>query len=109
MQARLAAAQLALVGDVVMDERGALEELDGAARGERACVVAAHGLAAQKREHGAHALAAACVEVRERTVEKAVKVGMGALCAHPGVLSQPRLHEGPLGGEVLCEERAVHA
>ena len=74
MQARLAAAQLALVRDVVMDERGALEELDGDRAGKRVLGPPAHGLGAEKREHGPHALASACGEAAERRVEIAHEV-----------------------------------
>ena len=47
VQARHAAPELALVGDVVVDERGALERLDRDGGGKRALGAAAHGLGSE--------------------------------------------------------------
>ena len=76
VQARLAAAEFSLVGDVVVDERGALEKLDGNGGGEGARALAAHGFGPKQGEHGAHALAAGCGEALERLVEVAREVAL---------------------------------
>ena len=52
MRALLAAAQDARVHYVVVDERGRVEELDGAAGGERLARLAAHRLAGQHGHGG---------------------------------------------------------
>ena len=83
IQAGLAAAQFARIGDVVVDEGGALEQLDGDAARERLIGAATYGLGSEQCQHGAYALSAARGEVRKRGVQVAVEVLRGrALMAH---------------------------
>ena len=58
VHAGLAAAHLALVGDVVVDEGGRLEVLDCSGRRKRARRVPSHGLAAKQHQSGPRALTA---------------------------------------------------
>ena len=106
VKAGLAAAQLAGIGDVVVDERGALEQLDGHAGGKRLLSAASHGLGSQQGEDGAHALAAAGGEVREGLVQVPVEVSRGGvdLCHGRGVrLVQGALDERQLLAQVRDE------
>ena len=110
VRAGLAAAQLGLVCDVVVDERGTLEVLDGRRRGERGGGVSAHGLAAQKGQRGARALAARGGEALKRLVEVAVEVrarGFGS-AGHAGgcALGQKRLNLGALLAKVCGKQGA---
>lgn len=57
VHARLAAPQLAVIGDVIVDERRALEVLDGRRRGECVGKGAANGLAGKHADQGPVTLA----------------------------------------------------
>lgn len=74
VHARLAAPQLAVIGDVIVDERRALEVLDGRRRGECVGKGAANGLAGKHADQGPVTLARVSRERAQRCVEKGVEV-----------------------------------
>lgn len=74
VHARLAAAQLAVVGDVIVDERRTLEVLDGRRRSECVGKGAANGLAGKHTDQGPVTLARVSRERGQRCVEKGVEV-----------------------------------
>lgn len=74
VHARLAAPQLAVIGDVIVDERRALEVLDGRRRGECVGKGAANGLAGKHTDQGPVTLARVSRERAQRCVEKGVEV-----------------------------------
>lgn len=74
VHARLAAPQLAVIGDVIVDERRALEVLDGRRRGEYVGKGAANGLAGKHADQGPVTLARVSRERAQRCVEKGVEV-----------------------------------
>ena len=78
VQARLAAAQLGLVGDVVVDEGGGVEVLDGCRRARRALHVAAHRQAGREADQRTMALAAVFAVRLQGIVEVAIHIGMRA-------------------------------
>ena len=77
--ARLAAAQLGLVGDIVVNEGCRLEDLDGRRRAHGARRLAAHGLAAEQAKRRPGPLAARGGKAGKRRVEEAVEVRGGRL------------------------------
>ena len=74
VRALLVAADDAGVHDVVVDEGGRVEELDGATAGEGQPRVAAHRLAGQHGHGGPHPLAAPGHELVEDAVQIAVEI-----------------------------------
>ena len=76
VQARLAAAQRRLVGDVVVDEGSRVEVLDSSSRGLRLFGVSANSLAGEHADERPMPLAAVLGELGERTVQVALHVGM---------------------------------
>ena len=77
VHARLAAAQLAVIGDIVVDQRGRLEVLDRRRRATGRKEIAAHGLACQHADEGAVTLAGVVREAPQGGVQ--VRVDIGAL------------------------------
>ena len=74
MQARLAAAELPVVGDVIMDKRGGLEVLDRRGAGAGLLGVAAHRCGGKQANERSVALAAVFGERPERAIEVALEV-----------------------------------
>ena len=112
MDAGLAATQLPLVGDVVVDEGGGLEELDGRRTWERPGRLATHRLAAEQHEGGPRALSAGRREAGERGIEVAAELARGERLIGQRrcrMLDEVRLHDGASLGEVRQEgtSRAV--
>ena len=79
VHAGLAAAQLRLVCDVVVDERRGVEVLDRSTRAQGEALVPTYRLAGEQRDQGAMALAPVVGIRCEGLVEVATHVWMGAL------------------------------
>ena len=79
VHARLAAAKLGLVGDVVVDEGRGMKVLDGGRGAGRARHVTAHGATGREADERAMALAAVLAVRHERLVQVAVHVRVRAL------------------------------
>ena len=78
VHARLAAAQLGLVGDVVVDKRRRVEVLDGSSRASGKLHVAANGQASRKANERAVTLARVLAVFLQGIVQITVHVGMRA-------------------------------
>ena len=79
MHAGLAAAQLSVVGDVVVDERTRLEMLDGCRGAASALKATAHCSCGEHADKRAVALAGIGGKCRKRRVQVALDVGRGRL------------------------------
>ena len=84
VHAGLAAPQLAVVGDVVVDERRALEVLDGRSGADGVIKLAAHGERGEHADERAMPLAGVLGKVGERLVEVSVDVGVVGLVLECG-------------------------
>ena len=100
VQAGLAAAQLGLVGDVIMDKRRRMEMFDGGRRARGARHVAAHRTAGREADERTVALAAVLAVRVERLVQVAVHVGVRS---RGDVRVHQRSHLGGVAGEVFFE------
>ena len=79
MHTGLAAAQLAVVGDVVMDKRSRLKVLDGRRRASGALKAAAYRGGGEHADERAVALAGIGRKCRERAIQVALDIGRGRL------------------------------
>ena len=79
MQAGLAAAQLGLVGDVVVNEGRGMEVFDGGGGSGGAVGVASHGQAGREADERAVALARVLAVMIERIVQVAIHIPMGPM------------------------------
>ena len=79
VQAGLAAAQLGLVGDVVVNESRGMEMLDSRGGGGSAIGIAAHGQAGREADERAVALARVLTVMVERIVQVAIHIPMSPM------------------------------
>ena len=79
MHAGFAAAQLSVVGDVIVDERARLEMLDGRCGAAGAFKATAHSGGGEHADERAVALAGVGRKRRERRVQVALDIGRGRL------------------------------